>query len=344
MNSDSLETTTPKPDETVTAYDLSCLLLTLYNAAHESNFKEFPASVLDLIRRHIAFDAAWWSFDTVVEGKHCTYSSFTINMPDGCEDLLNQLTKSDNIVFQACSALPGRTFKFNADQLSCTFSSAWLSWQWGTKSLLCTTHEINKSAGLMSSLALVRRDQSPPFSEQDRLLNQILMPHLGTMRSINQTTQLARERTHEPGSRLARAVIDLKGILHTVEPGFASVMKNEWPGWQGPTLPQGMLDALTRGKERFVGNRLVAHFVPAQGLVMVTIYERSRFDDLAPREMSVAQAYARGRSYKEIAKDLQISPTTVRFHLRTIYEKLQIGSKAELASQLASTAAESLRS
>lgn len=327
--------TTTKLDETVTAYDLSCLLLALYNVAHESSIEEFPANVLSLIRRHIAFDAAWWSFETMVEEKHCTYSSFTINMPEDCEDLLNQLTKSESLVFQACSALPGRTFRFNTDQLTCTPSSALLSWQWGTKSLLCTTHEINKSAGITSSLALVRRDPSQPFSEQDRLLNQFLIPHLETMRSINQSTQLARERTREPGSRLARAVIDLKGILHTVEPGFASVMKTEWPDWRGPTLPQGISDALTRGKDRFVGNRLVAHFVPAQGLVMVTICERSRFDDLAPREMSVAQAYAKGRSYKEIAKDLQISPTTVRFHLRTIYEKLQIGNKAELASQLA---------
>lgn len=53
--------------------------------------------------------------------------------------------------------------------------------------------------------------------------------------------------------------------------------------------------------------------------------------DLSKREKEVAGAYAAGQSYKEIARDLGISPTTVRTHLRTVYGKLGVTSKIELA-------------
>lgn len=54
-------------------------------------------------------------------------------------------------------------------------------------------------------------------------------------------------------------------------------------------------------------------------------------ETLSKREMEVALAYASGESYKEIARSLGLSPTTVRTHLRTVYTKLGVTSKIELA-------------
>jgi len=52
---------------------------------------------------------------------------------------------------------------------------------------------------------------------------------------------------------------------------------------------------------------------------------------LSERESDVARRYADGRTYKEIAEALFISPATVRNHLAHIYRKLEINGKAELA-------------
>ncbi|MEM9062943.1 MAG: GAF domain-containing protein [Pseudomonadota bacterium] len=57
-------------------------------------------------------------------------------------------------------------------------------------------------------------------------------------------------------------------------------------------------------------------------------------DLLSKREREVAVAYAAGASNKEIARDLGLSPTTVRSHLRTVYSKLGVTSKIELAQTL----------
>lgn len=51
---------------------------------------------------------------------------------------------------------------------------------------------------------------------------------------------------------------------------------------------------------------------------------------LTQRELDIARLVARRRSNKAIGKDLGISPRTVSTHLSNIFEKLEIGSRAEL--------------
>ena len=55
---------------------------------------------------------------------------------------------------------------------------------------------------------------------------------------------------------------------------------------------------------------------------------------LSPREVEIAQAYAGGQSYLEIAEHLGLAPSTVRTHLSTIYRKLGVSSKLELRDAL----------
>lgn len=58
-------------------------------------------------------------------------------------------------------------------------------------------------------------------------------------------------------------------------------------------------------------------------------------DELSARETEIAKAYAEGASYKELARTLGISPGTVRTHLGTIFRKLGVTTKIELARRLA---------
>ncbi|MBO9453047.1 GAF domain-containing protein [Tropicibacter sp. R16_0] len=57
-------------------------------------------------------------------------------------------------------------------------------------------------------------------------------------------------------------------------------------------------------------------------------------NELSPRENQIAESYAAGCSYQKIASDLHIAPSTVRTHLATIYRKLEVSSKVELANRL----------
>jgi DNA-binding CsgD family transcriptional regulator len=59
---------------------------------------------------------------------------------------------------------------------------------------------------------------------------------------------------------------------------------------------------------------------------------------LTAQEQRVAATVARGASNRDIAAELFLAPKTVEFHLRQIYRKIGVGSRAQLIAMLAGTA------
>ncbi len=55
--------------------------------------------------------------------------------------------------------------------------------------------------------------------------------------------------------------------------------------------------------------------------------------DLSKREEEILEELIEGNSYKTIADHLNISVHTVRFHIRSIYEKLHVHSKSEAVAK-----------
>lgn len=56
-------------------------------------------------------------------------------------------------------------------------------------------------------------------------------------------------------------------------------------------------------------------------------------NQLSPRELEILALVAKGRSNKEVASALNISPGTVRIHLGHIYEKLHVRCRTEAAAK-----------
>jgi DNA-binding NarL/FixJ family response regulator len=61
---------------------------------------------------------------------------------------------------------------------------------------------------------------------------------------------------------------------------------------------------------------------------------RTGVDSLTPSEVRVAQLAASGKTNREIAQELYVTPKTVEFHLGQTYRKLDISSRKELGSAL----------
>jgi DNA-binding NarL/FixJ family response regulator len=98
------------------------------------------------------------------------------------------------------------------------------------------------------------------------------------------------------------------------------------------TPPAKLLEAIeevAKGGSPMTGSvarRIVGYFhaaAPARNVV----------ENLTAREQQVIDRLAAGRSYKEIADALGISYDTVRAHIRSIYEKLQVHSRAEAVAR-----------
>jgi two-component system NarL family response regulator len=56
-------------------------------------------------------------------------------------------------------------------------------------------------------------------------------------------------------------------------------------------------------------------------------------DGLSPREKDILNGIALGKSYKEMAQALGLSPHTVHTHVKNVYQKLQAASRAEALSK-----------
>jgi DNA-binding CsgD family transcriptional regulator len=58
-------------------------------------------------------------------------------------------------------------------------------------------------------------------------------------------------------------------------------------------------------------------------------------NDLTPQELQIALSLAEGRTTRETAAVLFLSPKTIEYHLRNVYRKLSIGSRSELKAAMA---------
>ena len=63
--------------------------------------------------------------------------------------------------------------------------------------------------------------------------------------------------------------------------------------------------------------------------MVVQSFTRANDSPLSEREQDVLRGIAEGKSYSKIALDLFISKETVRSHIKNIYQKLAVNSKAE---------------
>ena len=57
-------------------------------------------------------------------------------------------------------------------------------------------------------------------------------------------------------------------------------------------------------------------------------------NDLTPQELQIALSLAEGRTTRETAAALFLSPKTIEYHLRSVYRKLSIGSRSELKAAM----------
>ena len=160
---------------------------------------------------------------------------------------------------------------------------------------------------------------------------QILFPHLIESLSINRLIHLK----HLDGSqrRFQLAIADKRGMLYHAESGFMGLLREEFRSSATDRLPTDLIASLG-GSGRYAGRTVVIQCSQSAGLLFLKARARLPVDGLSSREAGIAQLLAQGQDYQKISQALNISPGTVRTHIKNIYKKLQFSNKAQLIAAL----------
>lgn len=307
---------------------LSGLLLELYVGCHELQMQAFLPHALAIVRRQLPFDSAWWAMSTVAGEQHDIHASYVQGLPPNMHELWLSIQK-DDVIGHAVLAQPGRTLNFTPEQVDRTEGSRWLARTTGFRHVLCTVNTV-PIIGQQHFLALSRHDEGCAFSERERRLKELLMPHLNATLDINRISELRRLHGRGDARRRPMSVVDRLGAIHHAEPAFIEQLRQHWPRWWGPRLPTTLLESLRRGADTSTQGEVTVRWSWVGDLALMEISPRSPMDVLSPREREVAMRFAAGASYKEVASALGLAPATVRHHLRTVYGKLSISDKTDL--------------
>ncbi|WEZ85331.1 helix-turn-helix transcriptional regulator (plasmid) [Rhizobium sp. 32-5/1] len=308
---------------------LSVFLLDLYAAAMREEVGRFERCFFSLLEELVAFDAGWTGVATQEDNRPVTHNSFVYHLPENFyrewltireHDPLADLT---HLVYGQAAVTDIRQ-----DDVDPVFRT-WAE-KFGLKHLMRTC-ALDTRFGLIGFLSIYRFDPNRPFSAEEVATIEALIPHLAAAMRINRTMQLFR-LGKEVSTETRRAICDAYGVIHRADPGFAETITAAWPGWNGQRLPNVICQHLQSLPETpFLCTTHRIEINPIAGLFVLELRPRSLVDRLGSRELETIQHFANGASYKEVARRMDISPTTVRHHLRSAYKKLGVHNKTQMA-------------
>jgi DNA-binding CsgD family transcriptional regulator len=312
----------------LTLDQVGAALMEIHELPEKMPFDQFQSAALRVVKQVLPFDAAWWG---LVSGLKI-HSATRFDLPKGYRRHWESVRDHDPIASAALSE-PFKTVLFNEADLAPKKEISLFLQVYGIRHVLCTATR-QRDLGLYAFLSLYRRDR--PFSEEDRRVKQVFMPHL--MHALGQSwrgnLEQNLQRLHGQPDIRAAAICDAQGLVLSSQATLTGMIRREWPSWQGPRLPRLMEQALGVS-DRYVGTHIQVKIDAVSDLYLLRLSERDPIDDLTEREADVARLFAAGRTYKEVARQLGIAPTTARHYLRNVYSKLHVSDKATLATLLA---------
>lgn len=308
---------------------LSRLILALYRGCREQPVAGFQDWAFEQVKSVLPFDSALWLTGVLHSDGNATFH--TRHLYRQPLQLLVDwaATQKREMFTQQVFATPSVTCNCVTSQ-DMGPEMAQHARRYLIEHILATT-QIDPVASLSELISIYRADLGKPFSEEERLFQQAIVPHLAETWRLNRMQALtyAGQPIYAAISRSAAA--DGKGVLHLIDSGFTRLLQEEWPHWHGPRLPDELLVQIESRHQRFVGKTVVVGISELGELFLLRGRKKSRLDNLTQREREVAMHFSTGRNHKEIAQSLAISPATVRNYLSKIYHRLDVDNKAALA-------------
>lgn len=310
-------------EETISTSDVSDFLLELYHDASECTPDELRHRVLRNLQRFISFDFGVWGGGWA-DGRLVTDLT-VLNQSDAILGEWDSVAQQDAFCDLTLNRL-GATARFDDVpdyRASLAYNEHWR--RFDAQHMMATIVG-EKTDGYVSFVGLCADHRTATFSDTARAFKQMLMPHLSQALRMNRELWTGRAAMeHE-----AIALVDRQGWVLCTQGPFDDFAEQEWSRGIA-RLPNEMMSVLKHGR-RWRGELLDARMSRFGSNYFVHLSIHPALSGLSPREREVAGLFASGMTYKQVARALDTSPSTVRNQVVCIYEKLGISSKAQLVT------------
>lgn len=324
--------------------DLGDLLLHVYRLAHEEPLDRFQDASLDALRHVLPFDSSMWGSATLGTAGIEIHTLHLDRQPPEMLAGYEKVKHLDTAALQV-AGLPRATLGFDASvQFGAPHQRAIKAYgdRFDQRHFFITS-AVNPVNGVTEWITLFRSRADAYGTERERCLLAGVAPHLQQAMGYNRVRHMEAQphtgaATGSAGrgaaAQRAQAVVDRHGVVYHSTPAFDALMRAEWDAPPTGRLPAPLMQCFASGGTRFAGRTLVARCHVERDLLFVRVRAACEADRLTPREWQIAWLVAQGRSHKEIARDLDRAPATVRNHIQAIYRRLEVGSIAELIAAL----------
>lgn len=314
--------------ESLRAFSDSLLALSQLTTSDQPERQVLEA--MRILQELVPFQSAWWGEVTEENDRNPrrNWLHGRINLGSGFADEWNALAARDRFAahsIRGLGAVVRSTGHEDPEPAVTAFSRKYKLYH-----AMATTAELPGS-GMLFFISIYRDQDQPAFDDQASALFQEITRHLvhhwhrKVQTLISASAQQVSERC---------ALADHNGDLLYLGGRLGALLRERCDGWFGSPLPPELLARIGTGEGSVALGRHRLWFQPCGELIALSFGRDQQALRLPPREHSVAVLYARGESYKEIARLLGLSPATVRTYIRNIYLQLGVRNKVELGTAL----------
>lgn len=126
------------------------------------------------------------------------------------------------------------------------------------------------------------------------------------------------------------AIVDGEGVIESADRAFEDYLRRGEDSWDGRKLPFPFHWEPHHAVSGHVHRGLFFRIDQAADKFHVRVRKDRRLPSVSARELQVAKKLAGGLTFKEIARDLNLAPSTVSTHAYNLYDKLGFRRRAQL--------------
>jgi DNA-binding CsgD family transcriptional regulator len=126
------------------------------------------------------------------------------------------------------------------------------------------------------------------------------------------------------------AIIDQEGRIESADRAFEDYLRRSDESWNGRSLPFPFHWDPQQAAAGHAHRGLYFRFDQAADKFHVRVRKDRRLPSVSTRELQVAKKLAGGLTFKEIARELGLAPSTVFTHAYNLYDKLGFRRRAQL--------------